>query len=62
MYLQEILVRSVLELYISSLETKSSVVGQYCRRAVWMEVTLGFVQVRSLAVATVNLVVLVMQC
>jgi len=61
-YLQEILVRSALVLYISSLETESSVAGQCCRGVVWMEVTLSFVQLRSLAVAAVNLVVLVMHC
>lgn len=61
MYLQEILVRSALVLYITSLETESSVVGQCCRGVVWMEVTMSFVQVRSLAVAAVNPMVLVMQ-
>jgi hypothetical protein len=61
-YLQEILVRSAVVLYISSLETESSVLGQCCRGVVWMEVTLSFVQARSLAVAAVNLVVFVMQC
>jgi hypothetical protein len=55
-------VRSAHVLYISYLETESSVVRQCCRGAVWMEVTLSFVQVRSLAVAAVNLVVLVIQC
>ena len=61
MYLQETLVRSALVLYSSSLETESSVVGQCCRGVVVMEVTLSFVHVRSLAVAAVNLVVLVMR-
>jgi hypothetical protein len=51
-----------MELYISSLETESSMVGQCCRGVLWIDVTLSFVQVRSLTVAAVNLVVLVMQC
>ena len=54
--------RSALVLYISSLETESSVVGQCCRGVVWMEVALSFVRVRSLAAAAVILVVLVIQC
>jgi hypothetical protein len=53
-------VRSVLVLYVSSLQRESSLVGQCFRGVVWMELTLGFVHVRSLVLA-VNLLVLAMQ-